>query len=68
MTAQSTTRFDTREFARAYAQWDIDTLRDLYTEDVEIVQIDRDNPPSAPRFRHGREALRGQLVLDFKRT
>jgi hypothetical protein len=46
---------------RAYAQWDIDALLDLYADDVEIVQVDRDNPPSAPRVRHGKEVLRGMV-------
>jgi ketosteroid isomerase-like protein len=61
MTVQSTIRFDVAELARAYAEWDIDALLDLYADDVELVQIDRDNPPSAPRVRHGKEMLRGMF-------
>ena len=61
MTVQSATKFDVGEFARAYAQWDIDALLDLYADDVELVQIDRDHPPSAPRVLHGKEVLRGML-------
>jgi ketosteroid isomerase-like protein len=61
MTVQSVTKFDVDEFARAYAEWDIDALLDLYADDVELVQIDRDNPPSAPRVRHGRDMLRGMF-------
>ena len=61
MTVQSPTSFDVDEFARAYAQWDIDALLDLYADEFELVQIDRDNPPSAPRVRHGKDVLRGML-------
>ena len=61
MSVRSTTGFDVDEFARAYAQWDIDALLDLYADEFELVQIDRDNPPSAPRVRHGKDVLRGML-------
>jgi ketosteroid isomerase-like protein len=61
MTVQSATKFDTGEFARAYATWDIAALLDLYADDMELVQIDRDHPPSAPRVLHGKEVLRGML-------
>ena len=61
MTVKSPTRFDVEAFARAYAEWDIEALLDLYADEFELVQIDRDNPPSAPRVRHGKEVLRGML-------
>jgi ketosteroid isomerase-like protein len=61
MTVKSPTKFGVDEFARAYAQWDIDALLDLYADDLELVQIDRDNPPSAPPVRHGKDVLRGML-------
>lgn len=61
MTVKTPIRFDVDEFARAYAQWDIDALLELYADELELVQIDRDNPPSAPRVRHGKEMLRGML-------
>ena len=61
MPVQSATKFDVDEFARAYAQWDVDALIGLYADDLELVQIDRDNPPSAPRVRHGKDVLRGML-------
>ena len=61
MTMQSATQFDVGEFARAYAEWDIHALLDLYADDVELVQIDRDHPPSAPRVRHGKELFRGMF-------
>ena len=61
MTVQPATRFDVDEFARAYGQWDIEPLLDLYADELVLVQVDRDNPPSAPRVRHGKEMLRGML-------
>lgn len=61
MTVQSATDFDVGAFARAYEQWDIPTLLALYADDPELVQIDRENPPSAPRVRHGKDVLKGML-------
>ena len=60
MTVQSA--FDIQEFQRAYEKWDIPALLDLYTEEVELVQLDRDNPPSAPRLRQGRQILEGMFT------
>ncbi len=59
--AVTATKFDVEAFARAYEQWDLEALLDLYAEDVELVQIDRDNPPSSPRVRHGRDVFRGMF-------
>ena len=61
MTVKSHQMFDVEAFERAYRGWDIDTLLDMYDEDVEVSQIDRDNPPSAPRLRHGKDVLRGMF-------
>ena len=61
MTVQAATKFDVEEFARAYTQWHIDALLALYADDLELVQVDRDHPPSAPRILHGKEVLRGML-------
>ena len=61
MTVETIQSFDIATFKRAYEEWDIDTLLALYGDELELVQIDRDNPPSAPRTRHGREILRGML-------
>jgi SnoaL-like domain len=36
-------------------------LLELYADELELVQIDRDNPPSAPRTRQGRDVLKGML-------
>jgi len=55
------TSFDLEVFWRGYEEWDIDALLSLYADDVELIQMDRDNPPSSPRTRHGRDVLRGML-------
>jgi ketosteroid isomerase-like protein len=61
MTVNSDTTFDLDAFKRAYEEWDIETLLGLYADDVELVQIDRDNPPSSPRVRQGEEVFRGMF-------
>ena len=61
MTADTRTAFDIDSFRRGYEEWDIEALLGLYADDVELIQIDRDNPPSAPRTRHGKDMLRGML-------
>ena len=61
MTVESVTRFDLDAFERAYEEWDIEALLDLYADEVELIQIDRDNPPSSPRVRHGKEVLKGMF-------
>jgi ketosteroid isomerase-like protein len=59
MTVQ--TAFDVDAFRRAYETWDVEALLGLYADDVEIVQIDRDNPPSAPKLRRGKDVLKGMF-------
>jgi ketosteroid isomerase-like protein len=61
MTVKSATTFDVEAFKRAYEEWDIEALLALYTDDVELVQIDRDNPPSSPRVRHGKDVFKGMF-------
>ena len=61
MTVEATTSFSVTTFKRAYEEWDIEALLELYADAVELVQIDRDNPPSAKRIRHGREVLKGMF-------
>jgi ketosteroid isomerase-like protein len=61
MTVQSVATFDVQAFKRAYEEWDIEALLELYAEEVKLVQIDRDNPPSAPRVRHGKDLFRGMF-------
>ena len=61
MTVETAASFDVATFKLAYEQWDIEVLLGLYADDMELIQIDRDNPPSSPRTRHGRDVLRGML-------
>jgi ketosteroid isomerase-like protein len=61
MTVESVTRFDLDAFKRAYEGWDIEALLDLYADEVELIQIDRDNPPSSPRVRSGKDGLKGMF-------
>jgi hypothetical protein len=61
MTVSTRTSFEVETFKRAYEEWDVETLLGLYAEELELIQIDRDNPPSSPRSRHGKEVLRGML-------
>ena len=61
MTVETTASFDVATFKLAYEKWDIEALLGLYADDLELIQIDRDNPPSSPRIRHGRDVLRGML-------
>ena len=61
MTVKTTDRLDLEALRRAYEEWDIEALLDFYADDVELVQIDRDHPPSSPRVRHGRDVLRGMF-------
>jgi hypothetical protein len=61
MTVETTTSFDIATFKRAYESWDVKALLELYADELELTQIDRDNPPSAPRTRQGRDVLKGML-------
>jgi ketosteroid isomerase-like protein len=61
MTVGTRTSFDVEALERGYEQWDVEGLLALYADDVELIQIDRDNPPSAPRVRRGKEVLRGMF-------
>jgi ketosteroid isomerase-like protein len=61
MTVKSPTTFDIDAFKRAYEEWDIEALLGLQADDIELVQIDRDNPPSSPRVRHGKDVLKGMF-------
>ena len=61
MTVKTTASFDLETLRRGYEEWDVDALLELYADDVELIQIDRDHPPSAPRARHGREVFRGMF-------
>jgi len=61
MTVPTSTSFDLESFRRGYEQWDIDALLALYADEVELIQIDRDNPPSDPRVRHGKDMFKGMF-------
>jgi ketosteroid isomerase-like protein len=61
MTVETSTAFDPEALRRGYEEGDIPALLALYAEDVELIQIDRDNPPSSPRVRRGKEVLEGML-------
>lgn len=61
MTAKTAAKFDLDSYIRGFEEWDIETLLALYAEDVELIQIDRDNSPSDPRIRHGKEVFRGMF-------
>lgn len=61
MTVKTSTSFDLEAFTRAYREWDVAALLDLYADDFELIQIDRDNPPSSPRTRQGKDVLRGMF-------
>jgi hypothetical protein len=61
MSTQTVTRFDVEAFQHAYETWDIEALLDLYGDELELIQIDRENPPSSPRVRRGKEVMRGMF-------
>ncbi|HEX8855281.1 MAG TPA: nuclear transport factor 2 family protein [Thermoleophilaceae bacterium] len=61
MTVKTHTSLDLDALKRGYEEWDIDGLLELYADDVELTQVDRDNPPSSPRVRHGKEVFKGMF-------
>jgi ketosteroid isomerase-like protein len=61
MTVSTGVRSEIETLKRGYEEWDIEALLGIYADDVELVQIDRDNPPSSPRTRVGKDVLRGML-------
>jgi hypothetical protein len=61
MTVKTSTAFDLDTLRRGYEEWDVEALLGLYADEVELIQIDRDNPPSSPRTRHGKEMFRGMF-------
>jgi ketosteroid isomerase-like protein len=61
MTVKTSTSFDLDALRRGYEEWDIEALLALYADEVELIQIDRDNPPSAPRVRHGKDVFKGMF-------
>ena len=61
MTVTTSTEFDLDTLRRGYEEWDVDALLGLFADHVELIQIDRDNPPSSPRARHGKDVFRGMF-------
>lgn len=61
MTVKTRTSFDLEALKRGYEEWDIPSLLALYADDVELIQIDRDNSPSSPRVRRGKEVFKGMF-------
>lgn len=61
MAVSATTSLDLEALRRGFEQWEIEGLLALYADDVELTQIDRDNPPSQPLVRHGKEIYRGMF-------
>ena len=61
MTVKTRAAFDLETLRRGYEEWDVDALLGLYADEVELIQIDRDNPPSSPRARHGKDVFRGMI-------
>jgi ketosteroid isomerase-like protein len=61
MTVKTSTSFDLDALKRGYQEWDIEALLALYADEVELIQIDRDNPPSSPRVRHGKDVFKGMF-------
>ena len=61
MTVKTITTLDLDAFRRAYEEWDIEGLLALYSDEVELIQIDRANPPSSPRVRSGKEVFEGMV-------
>ncbi len=61
MTVDTAASFDLATLERGYREWDLEALLSLYADDVEQVQIDRENPPGSPRVRRGRDVYRGMF-------
>jgi ketosteroid isomerase-like protein len=61
MTVKTGGSFDLDALKRGYEEWDIEGLLALYADEVELIQIDRDNPPSTPRVRRGKELFKGMF-------
>jgi len=59
MTTNTVTSFDLDAYTRGFEAWDVDTVLGMYADDIELIQIDRDHPPSTPRVSHSKEIFRG---------
>jgi len=63
MAATSTTTFDIETLSRAVEQRDAATQLAMFAEDAELVQYDKDNPPSSPQTARGKEEI-GEVLED----
>jgi ketosteroid isomerase-like protein len=61
MTVTTSTSFALEALERGYQEWDVEGLLALYADEVELIQIDRDNPPSSPRVRRGKDVFQGMF-------
>lgn len=61
MAVSPTTSFDLKALRRGFEEWDIEGLLALLDDDVEQIQVDRDNPPSQPLVRRGKDVYRGMF-------
>jgi SnoaL-like domain len=57
MSAQTQTRFDIGLLKQSFETWDLETLRELYADDLEQVEMDEVTPPANPRTRTKEELL-----------
>ena len=62
MSTDTATSFDLDAYIHGFEVWDADSVLDMYADDVELIQIDKDHPPSSPRVSHGKETLRGIMT------
>jgi ketosteroid isomerase-like protein len=51
MSAQTQTRFDFDLLKRSFEAWDLETLSQLYHDDLEQIEMDDISQPAAPRRR-----------------
>jgi hypothetical protein len=61
MTVKTSTGFDLDAYTDAFEAWDTEAFLRFYADDIELVEINSENPPSSPRVRRGREVIRGIL-------
>lgn len=57
MSTPTQTVFDFEALRRAFESWDVDALLELYDDEVEVKQIDKETPPASPRILRGKPAL-----------
>jgi ketosteroid isomerase-like protein len=63
MSVHTQTRFDLDLLKRSFESWDLETLRDLYHDDLEQIEMDDVTPPAAPRTRN-----KDELMAIFERA